>query len=149
MSSLRLFCLLTLCFLSLGCNSSSSSPGNEESKIAEASKYSLSIDFGNLQKAGIEAEIMTKNQISVIDLLISASQKQGFAIEHRGSGETAFVESIAGVTGGEDGKNWWIYYVNDKLAKQGSGVYQLKPGDRVRWSLGKYEFNGDDESSDQ
>ena len=149
MTSTRLFCLLSFLFLTTGCDSSSKSPGDDNPKMAAEATYSLSIDFGNLKKDGIESEITTNNQISVIDLLVSASQKTGFSMKHRGSGETAFVESIGGIIGGEDGQNWWIYYVNDKLAKQGSGVYLLKPGDRVRWSLGKYDFSEDDQSSDQ
>ncbi len=139
--------LIGLLFLMTGCDSSPQSTGNMAPQSPKESTFSIVIDFGDYEKDAIESKITTKNQISVIDLLVAASQKAGFPIEHRGSGETAFVEAIDGVKGGEDGKNWWMYYVNDKLAKQGSGVYQLKSGDRVRWSLGKYDFSEDVETS--
>ncbi len=68
---------------------------------------------------------------TVIDALESLKSR-GLAFESRGTGATAFVESINGIKNTGSGKNW-IYYVNDKKSTVGAGVYVLKPDDIVLW----------------
>lgn len=84
--------------------------------------------------------------VTVLDLLVKASEEKGFDIDYSGSGETAFVKSIDGLVGGQDGRGWWIYFVNNKLAQEGAGVVKLKNGDQVEWRLGQYRPNADDSS---
>lgn len=57
----------------------------------------------------------------------------------RGSGEMAFLESLAGVPNqGGDGLNWQ-FEVNEQYAERGAGSVVLEPGDRVLWKLAPYE----------
>jgi len=46
-----------------------------------------------------------------------------------------FVATIGGV-GGDDGE-FWTYYINNELAKEGCGTRSTKPGDSIRWVYGE------------
>lgn len=68
-----------------------------------------------------------------------ATQEAGLEAVWRGSGEMAFLESLAGVANqGGDGLNWQ-FEVNDDYADRGAGAVTLRPGDRVLWKLAPYE----------
>lgn len=149
MSLFRLIIVASFVASTLGCGQTSPSPAKNAANATDDSHFSLTINFGEGEKSEIKAEVTSREALTVLDLLVAASQQEDFKITYKGKGETAFVESINGVVGGENGKNWWIYYVNDNLAKRGSGVYQLNPGDSVQWSLGKYEPDSESQSGDQ
>lgn len=148
MSFFRLFIVAVFVASTLGCGPTSPSAAKRDTNIATDSRFSLSINFGEAEKSEIKAVVTSAETLTVLDLLVEAGKQENFKIQYKGKGETAFVESINGVIGGENGKDWWIYLVNDKLAKRGSGVYQLNPGDSVQWSLGKYEPASETQSAD-
>ncbi|MCD0459501.1 DUF4430 domain-containing protein [Roseiconus lacunae] len=58
-------------------------------------------------------------------------------IKFRGSGTTAFVESIGdlGTTSGEG----WTFTIDDEFASQGIGQLKLHPPTKIRWSYGGFE----------
>jgi hypothetical protein len=61
-------------------------------------------------------------------------------VEIRGSGTTAFVDSLAGVaTGANSG---WTYRIDGEFVNRGIGVTRLEPPATVSWS-----FNGWEETS--
>ena len=149
MSLFRLIIVASFVACTVGCGQTSPSSAKNAANATDDSHFSLTINFGDSEKSEIKAEVTSREALTVLDLLVAASQQEDFKITYTGKGETAFVESINGVVGGENGKNWWIYYVNNNLAKRGSGVYQLNPGDSVQWSLGKYELDSESPSGDQ
>lgn len=68
-----------------------------------------------------------------------ATQQAGLRSVWRGSGEMAFLESLAGTENqGADGLNWQ-FEVNGDYADRGAGAVGLEPGDRVLWKLAPYE----------
>lgn len=79
------------------------------------------------------------NDSTVISILERSHNMSEIKLQSTGSGETAFVVAIDDVKNeGASGDNW-VYYVNDQLGDRGSGVYEIVPGDKIRWSFGKYE----------
>ncbi len=79
-----------------------------------------------------DLEIPWRKGTTAFDALL-ALKAQGIEIRHRGSGATAFVESIDGVENTGSGRNW-LFYVNEKKGKQGSGASTLQAGDVVLWT---------------
>lgn len=59
-------------------------------------------------------------------------------IETKGKGSQAFVVGIAGVRADTKKKQYWAFYVNNKLASQGAGIYQVQKKDAIVWSLETY-----------
>ncbi len=139
--------LLLACCL-VGCDSPGPDP---DTKVADpnqpvivdtnpvANQISLTIHFDQPGKEDINVRLDHVPEMTVMDVLVEASETNGFAIDYTGTGETAFVNSIGDVVGGEGNGLWWIFRVNQEIAHQGSGVYRLEPGDKVEWRLGNYE----------
>ncbi len=51
-----------------------------------------------------------------------------------GSGQSAYLTSIDGVTSNQGGNGYyWIYFVNGQMPSVGFGAYTLSPGDSVAW----------------
>ncbi len=122
-------------------------PSTDEKADAGATvqRYALTIRFGKLDRPDITWQWETGQQATALGLLQAAAQQCDFPLHYRGRGATAFVESIAGVRGG-DGPDWWMFRVNDQLSQQGADVMALSPGDHVEWRLGNYDVNN---SSDE
>jgi hypothetical protein len=54
-----------------------------------------------------------------------------------GAGQGAFITAIGDWdTSGSEG---WSYYVNDQWADRSAGVYEINPGDVIRWKYGSFE----------
>lgn len=51
----------------------------------------------------------------------------------------AFVTGI-GEVNAEDGKTFWAFYVNDKMAEVGAGSFQPELGDKIEWRLEDIEL---------
>ena len=65
---------------------------------------------------------------------LASKHKQGFQIQVKGAGATAFVTSIDNVENEGQGKNW-MYRVNGKKGDRSSGIYKLRAGDEVKWTF--------------
>lgn len=104
----------------------------------QAMTVRLIIDFNNGAQRVYTRLAWTKG-MTVLDALRQASEHpQGFALNVRGGGETAFITMIDGVTnerGGGESRNW-LYWVNTEFATRSAGVMEVQPGDVVLW---KYE----------
>lgn len=59
-------------------------------------------------------------------------------IEMSGSGTTAFVQSIGGIT--TDASQGWTFIVDGEFANQGIGQTVLHPPTTVQWSFGEFEM---------
>lgn len=73
--------------------------------------------------------------------LMQEARKNGLEFTSSGEGEKAFIDSIQGISPeGKDKKgSYWIYAVNGKLANQGVGAAEVRPGDSVRWCYLSYD----------
>lgn len=77
---------------------------------------------------------------TVFGALKDLSQKENFELKYNNNYSFGvFVESIAGVPNGKDGK-YWQYYVNDKLGEVAADKKEVKTGDRVEWRFEKADF---------
>jgi len=59
-------------------------------------------------------------------------------VKTQGTAENAFVLEINNLKAKADKKEYWAFYINDKLSKVGAGAYKLKPNDRITWQIKTY-----------
>lgn len=82
-------------------------------------------------------EVEWRSGMTVLELL-DAQKAAGLVYEAKGSGETALLTSLGGVSNeGGDGRHW-LFWVNGRMADKGLGVYSLAAGDRVEWRFALY-----------
>lgn len=87
----------------------------------------LKLDFGD-GKIREFNDVRLPGNGSVFDLLFETAEKEGLAVESRGS----FVTRIGAARNGE-GDRYWQYWVNGKYAPVGAKAFILRPADRVEW----------------
>ncbi|MFK7769902.1 MAG: DUF4430 domain-containing protein [Mariniblastus sp.] len=127
--------VLVLPFL-LGCDGADTAVVDQP-KGKVAGTVDLEINF-NSDKRTISASVPCSADSTVFTVLERAQNLGDVKFESRGSGETAFVNSIGGVeNAGASGDNW-VYRVNGELGDKSCGVYSVKPGDKIEWRFGKY-----------
>lgn len=80
-------------------------------------------------------------EASVFSGLLNYGQENNIKVEYNNdySEYGVFVESIAGVKNGDDGK-YWQYYVNDVLGDVAADNKILKEGDSVEWRFEEVPF---------
>jgi hypothetical protein len=97
----------------------------------------VEIDFKNSTPPLTGKVTLEKDQTAFAALENFARQKE-LKVDFKGQGETLFVMGIGEVVNqGADGINW-TYRVNGELGDRSSGIFSLKPGDKVLWIFGKY-----------
>lgn len=129
-----LFASLSVFFgIFCGCNSV------KENSSASVGTATLEIDFPEGSHPDKEIEVVCRQDSTVFSVMANAQKSGELEFIHRqnfsGSPESIFVESIGGVK--SVGGNFWTYYVNDDLAKQGCGTMSVRPGDKLRWVYGQ------------
>jgi hypothetical protein len=101
----------------------------------EAQNVRLTINFGD-DREPINAESRWHEGMTVAELLNSAP---GIRVASTGSGASAFLTALNGVTNeGANGRNW-TYRVSGTHADRSFAVYELKPGDQVLWTFAAKE----------
>ncbi|HVT27344.1 MAG TPA: DUF4430 domain-containing protein [Lacipirellulaceae bacterium] len=104
--------------------------------VADRPSYqtvSLTVDFGDGRRKIVE-NIAWRNGMTVADVF---STSGAVAVTQKGTGASALLTSIDGVTNeGTDGRNW-TYAVNGQVADRSFAIYQMQPGDRVLWTFGR------------
>ncbi len=125
------FSLGLVAILCCGCGQTSSQP-----RFARhIGTVDLSVDFGGVAP-NIDVQIPCSEDSTVFDVLTQAGLNGDLKLRSSGRGETAFVGSIDGVGDQSGGDKYWTYLLNGQLAKTGSGVTEVAPGDQVRWQYG-------------
>ena len=89
--------------------------------------------LGNRRKG----RALEKDQTAFAALENFARQKE-LKVDFKGQGETLFVMGIGEVTNQGAGGINWTYRINGELGDRSSGIFSLKPGDKVLWIFGKY-----------
>lgn len=121
-----------------GDNSDTSS----EETVREIAQLSIPVEIRfNGRKEDLDLMVKCAPETTVLLATLNALEKRDVEFEYRGNGETAFVVSIGGIANENSAGDNWVYRVNDELGNVGSGVAQLKKGDRITWSFGKYELD--------
>ncbi|HEX7543137.1 MAG TPA: DUF4430 domain-containing protein, partial [Patescibacteria group bacterium] len=64
--------------------------------------------------------------------------KEKAKVVTKGEGVNAYVIEINGKLAEDSKKEFWAFYVNDKIAEVGAGSYKLKDGDKIEWKIEKY-----------
>jgi hypothetical protein len=94
----------------------------------QVSQLQSKAEADNVRENGVSYE--GQNDKTALELL-----KDNYQVETKDfSGMGEFVISIDGV-GAEDGKNFWAFYVDGKMAAEGAGTYKTKNGEKIEWRL--------------
>lgn len=109
--------------------------GEEPKKVATVS---VEVDYGDGASRRF-GQLAFKDGDTVHEATLAATRHpRGIKCEIKGTGGNAFLVSIDDVKNEGTGKNW-IFYVNDKKADRGMGVFKLKAGDSVAWKFESYD----------
>jgi hypothetical protein len=114
--------------------------GCQQTQVATPPKrqigtVTLAVEFGSAAQS-VNVQIPCSEDSTVLDILQRAELAGELKLQSSGAGETAFVQSINGVGGTDTPDQYWTYLLNGKLAKTGSGVTEVDPGDEVQWRFG-------------
>ncbi len=97
----------------------------------------VEIDFKNSTPPLTGKVTLEKDQTAFAALENFARQKE-LKVDFKGQGETLFVMGIGEVANQGAGGINWTYRINGELGDRSSGIFSLKPGDKVLWIFGKY-----------
>ena len=133
-SSTYLFAL-GLIISAIGCATTVETPPQ-----VDTGKVSLSIDFpADSQQDDINVDVECSASTTVFEVMRRAQTDEVLEFEHSANPlqepASVFIKTIGGI-GGDDGQ-FWTYYINNKLAKEGCGTCSAKPGDSIRWVYGQ------------
>lgn len=96
------------------------------------------IDKGDVNL--LSYQIVPAENSTVFSLLEKLAQRENFEIEYKTyEGMGVFVESIAGLKGGNDNK-WWQYWVNGELPQVSADKKEVKSGDKIEWKFAPASF---------
>ena len=127
--------LLGVLVAAMGCT-----PTTEAPRQVDTGAISLSIDFpSGSQQDDIDVEVGCSASTTVFEVMRRAQTDEVLEFEHSANPlqepASVFIKTIGGI-GGDDGQ-FWTYYINNKLAKEGCGTCSAKPGDNIRWVYGQ------------
>ena len=134
-----------LVLLALGCGEGSSAVDNSNvsgltNKVDTAvGQVELKIDLPEGDDISIDADCYVDS--TVFSIMRDAKESGQVEFESRGSGDTLFLTSIAGVENSGAGKGNWTFKVNGELGDKSSGVFKVKPDDKIDWSFGSVSFD--------
>jgi hypothetical protein len=108
-----------------------SQPAESVAIAPAAQKVFLTINFSDGRPL-LNEEGKWRDGMTVADLLNSEPK---ISLTRIGSGSSAFLTSLNGVSNeGADARNW-TYTVNGKHADRSFAVYELRPNDHVLWTF--------------
>ena len=77
---------------------------------------------------------------TVFSGLLNYGEENNIGVEYNNNYDFGvFVESIAGIKNGDDGK-YWQYYINDTLGEVAADKKVLEGGDKVEWRFEEVPF---------
>lgn len=102
-------------------------------KPKPAATVTLSIigpkDSGTILAA---SKVGFKDGDTIFDIILQTAKKQGFVVESRGSGATAYIEGINNIYEFDYGaKSGWVFKQNGVSLTKSIGVIKVKDGDRI------------------
>jgi hypothetical protein len=104
-----------------------------------AGTVDLFVDFTG-ERANVKVSVPCSADSTVFQILERASKMGDLEFDSQGSGGTAFVHAINGVMNQRArGKNW-VFRVNDEVAHESCGTFEVSPGDRIEWRFGEDPF---------
>ncbi len=123
----------------VGCNGSAP-PGSAAGAASDTSAtaaFSVSLTIRTAdQPPLLELVADCTPQMTLLGWMTQLNREKRLEFTHRGDGELAFVESIAGQGDARGSQGFWTYRINDQVIKQSCGAVVLKPNDRVEWIFG-------------
>ncbi|MCA9209624.1 MAG: DUF4430 domain-containing protein [Planctomycetales bacterium] len=129
-----MFAMLLLGSVGFAVSSSAADDGKPD---ADAKSVKLIVDFGD----GFEKHFTAlpwKAKMTVADAVELARQHpRGIKTQQRGSGATAFLESIDGLKNEGRGRNW-IFRVDGQLGDRSFALFPVEAGDIILWKFEEY-----------
>jgi FtsZ-interacting cell division protein ZipA len=88
-------------------------------------------------------KVTIKQGDTVLSVLLTASEGNGFKVEYTGSGSIAYIEGIDGVYEFDYGaKSGWLCFLNGVEMSKSAGTLEVKDGDVIEWKYTK-DFGAD------
>lgn len=120
--------LFSILFILLGC---ANHDGQKNGNLLATVMITGPDDMGIILEA---TEVEIQKNDTAIDVLEKAVQEKDIQLEYSGSGATAYVKAINGLSeldrGAESG---WLYRVNGEIPSEGAGTYIVQEGDHLEW----------------
>ncbi|MBU4331824.1 DUF4430 domain-containing protein [Patescibacteria group bacterium] len=102
-------------------------------KVNKVNKNESAVFFLSIDEETFEIETPLQEEFSAYDILSLYAAKQGVELKTKGYSFGMFIEGIGEKIG--DADNFWLFYVNDKLANSSADTTIVQPGDVI-----KFEF---------
>jgi hypothetical protein len=109
-------------------------PAAHAGKVAEwtPADDNWSLSLVNSTDGGTVYIVRGVTASTAMGALLAGGTVAQFEVRHRTEAMGAFVESVAGVENGHDGR-YWSYYIDDEYGTVASDRAQLSSGQTVRW----------------
>ena len=97
-----------------------------------------------VQQQNITVYLKLIGQTDFIKQVASANQtaldftKEKAKVTTKGEGSSAYVVKINSKLAEDSKKEFFAFYINDKMAEVGAGSYKLRQGDKIEWKIEKY-----------
>lgn len=116
---------------------SATNPKVEEKKESNVEENEVTIAIKGDAETGIilkSTKVAFKAGDTVLDILKNETKRNRIQMEYRGGGGTAYIEGINNLYEFDKGpKSGWMYSINDVFMKKGSGLAEVKQGDKIEW----------------
>lgn len=107
---------------------------SQETKQNNAPSFKADITVVNLDESLTDYKVKEEG-LSALEALKKVTKGN---LEVKGEGENAFVQSINGRNPDESSREYWAFYINDKLSEVGAGSYIIKNADKIKWKIERY-----------
>ena len=99
-----------------------------------------SVDLYIIDGDSVESfSLETSNEITVFELLETATKNLGLILKTKQYDVGIFVEAIGDRENGQEGK-YWLYYINEEIPMGASDKNKIKPGDKVEFKFEESVF---------
>lgn len=128
--------LALICVITLASCQTNQTPVKEETK-----KEETAVPVG--QEGRIEFILMNGDEeVSRKELNFKTGEKLGAVMEENMEvvkDDSGFITAIDGISQNPEENKWWTYTANGEMVNVGAYDYDIKPGDRIVFTLSVYE----------
>lgn len=128
--------LALICVITLASCQTNQTPVKEETK-----KEEIAVPVG--QEGRIEFILMNGDEeVSRKELNFKTGEKLGAVMEENMEvvkDDSGFITAIDGISQNPEENKWWTYTANGEMVNVGAYDYDIKPGDRIVFTLSVYE----------
>lgn len=138
----KIFALLTLVAISLttACSNTDTNTQNSQSSVAETSTEENKASEKEKQTTKIKiliTDTVNNKEVLTEDIALKETENlQKYLEENHGAVfENGMMTELEGISQDSEKNQYWMYYVNDKMAEVGIGDYEAKENDKVEFKF--------------